>query len=146
MRPIASPGHLSSKHTVSVFCDASGVSMVHFAWLSFQLLSAAPSCWDRYLWSSLIFLWGLTPLFWQQNHTLKINSITAVITTSLYSLHRYFSLKYLSLNIRLCSIWVCSEQWISTPRMSRGRLFSPCVFLSTGKHFFFFLTLNSKHV
>lgn len=101
-----------SKHTVSVFCDSSGVSMVHFAWLSFQFLSATPSCWDCYSWNSLIFLWGLTPLFWQQDHTLKINSVTAVITTSLLSLHRYFSLKYLSLNIRLRCIWVCWKQWI----------------------------------
>lgn len=60
------------------------------------VLSTAPSRWECYLWSFLNFLWGLTPLFWHTNHTLKISSITAVFTNSVYNLHRCFSLKQLS--------------------------------------------------
>lgn len=70
------------------------------------VLSTAPSCCERYLWSFLNFLWGLTPLFWQQSHTLKISSITAVFSDSVYNLHRCFSLEQPSLNNTMQPVWV----------------------------------------
>lgn len=104
------------------------------------VLSTAPSCCERYLWSFLNFLWGLTPLFWQQSHTLKISSITAVLPDSVYNLHRCFSLEQLSLNNTMQPVWMyLKKTGISTSMI--WRLFFPSRFL--GYSFFFFQSESS---
>lgn len=42
--------------------------VLYMAVIPTPFLSAAPSHWECYLWSFLNFLWGPTPLFWQQLH------------------------------------------------------------------------------
>lgn len=60
-------------------------SVLYMAVIPTPFLSAAPSHWECYLWSFLNVLWGPTPLFWQQSYTLKISTITAVFTNSVYN-------------------------------------------------------------
>lgn len=65
-------------------------SVLYMVVILTPFLLAAPSHWECYLWSFLNFLLGSTPLFWQQSYTLKISTITAAFTNSVYNLHRCF--------------------------------------------------------
>lgn len=76
---------------VSVFCKASGVSTVCFTWLSFQLFF----CQQHLHTVSAIYgaswiFYGDPHLCFGSTYTLKISTITAVFTNSVYNLHRCF--------------------------------------------------------
>lgn len=83
-------------------------SAICIAVIPTHVLSTAPSRWEWYLWGFLNCLWGFTPLFWQQSHTLKISTLTAVFAHSVHNMKRCFSLKQLALNIH--SLFGCTSK------------------------------------